>query len=224
MGTLRGANSYVNEASQIVSGRGMFAAGADTSIPDPNYPNSCVFCSSPFITHAFQWRNGVRSDLGALPGVNTSFAQWISDSGSSVGYSEDGLIDPLLGYPEVHAVLWKDRRIVDLGTLEGGYESIAFSINSKDQVVGVSQNLVPDPFFFLGTQNRTFLWQNGVMMDLGTLGGPDAGILGFEGNVEINERGQVIACSFTATINPMTGPAPESQPSLQPPAQTPHWQ
>ena len=45
------------------------------------------------------------------------------------------------------------------------------------------------------------------MRDLGTLGGPDAGIVGsFKGNVEMNERGQVVACSFTnSTINPVTG-------------------
>jgi len=38
-------------------------------------------------------------------------------------------------------------------------------------------------------------------------GGPDAGLVGsFKGNVEMNERGQVIACSDTnSTINPVTG-------------------
>ena len=74
----------------------------------------------------------------------------------------------------MHAVLWKDSQIVDLGTLEGGYESVAFTVNSRGQVAGVSQNLVPDPFDPFGTQQRTFLWENGVMQDLGTLGGPDS--------------------------------------------------
>src|SRR5215467_5738479 len=38
-------------------------------------------------------------------------------------------------------------------------------------------------------------------------GGPDAGLVGsFKGNVEMNERGQVVACSDTnSTINPVTG-------------------
>jgi probable HAF family extracellular repeat protein len=118
------------------------------------------------------------------------------------------LIDPLLGVPEITAVLWKNGQIIDLGTLEGGYESLAFGVNSHGQVVGVSTNLVSDPFGPLGTQNRTFLWQNGVMQDLGTLGGSDAGLLGNvgEGQVEINERGQVAACSFTnSTPSPGTG-------------------
>ena len=45
------------------------------------------------------------------------------------------------------------------------------------------------------------------MHDLGTLGGPDAGLVGSsKGNGEMNERGQVVACSDTnSTINPVTG-------------------
>ncbi len=44
------------------------------------------------------------------------------------------------------------------------------------------------------------------MHDLGTLGGTDAGILGRKGNVEMNERGQVVACSYTnSKRNPTTG-------------------
>jgi probable HAF family extracellular repeat protein len=43
------------------------------------------------------------------------------------------------------------------------------------------------------------------MKDLGTLGGPDAGLLGRDGNVEMNELGQVVACSYTnSSPNPVT--------------------
>jgi hypothetical protein len=44
-------------------------------------------------------------DLGALPGVNSSFANWISPKGLVAGFSENSAIDPLLGVPEVDAVL-----------------------------------------------------------------------------------------------------------------------
>jgi probable HAF family extracellular repeat protein len=177
MGTFGGPRSNTQDELKVLNSRGMVAGFADTPTPDPNYPNLCFFCG-PFIDHAFQWQNGVLNDLGALPGLNTSAAFGISDSGLSAGFSENGEIDPLLGIPEVHAVFWKDGQITDLGTLEGGYESAAFNVNSRGQVAGVSQNLVPDEFNFLGTQQRTFLWQDGVMQDLGTLGGPDAGIIG----------------------------------------------
>src|SRR5262249_37871580 len=147
-------------------------------------------------SHAFLWSKGVLHELPSLSGSNSSGANWISDSGLVAGFSETESIDPILGnVREMRAVLWKNGETIDLGTLEGGYESVAFAVNSHGQVAGAGFNAVPDPFSFTGTQQRTFLWENGVMRDLGTLGGPDAGLLGgapfFKGNVEMNERGQV---------------------------------
>jgi probable HAF family extracellular repeat protein len=104
-------------------------------------------------------------------------------------------------------VLWRDGKIIDLGTLpEGGYESEAESVNSRGQVVGVTTNTVPDAYSFFQLssqfnhfdpypypyQERAFLWQDGVMTDLGTLGtGTDAW------GMAINERGQVVGISYT---------------------------
>src|SRR5215469_4954373 len=208
LGTFGGPTSGTTDELQVLNHRGMVAGTADT--PVSNHPNSCIFCGSAFITHAFLWSKGALHELRSLPGSNSSGAGWISDSGLVAGFSETEAIDPILSVREMHAVLWRDGEIIDLGTLEGGYESAAFAVNSRGQVAGAGFNTVPDPFNFTGTQQRTFLWENGVMRDLGTLGGPDAGLLGGppfnKGNVEMNERGQVVACSYTnSTINPVTG-------------------
>jgi probable HAF family extracellular repeat protein len=153
--------------------------------------------------HAFAWHDGVLTDLGALPGVNTSVANWISVNGLIAGISENGLIDPLLGVPEVRAVLWKDGEVIDLGTLEGGFESAASAVNRRGQVAGTFLNTVPDPFSPFGqagTEVHAFLWESGVMKDLGTLGGPET-VAYF-----VNERGQVVGTSFTSpTANPASG-------------------
>src|SRR5262249_3145644 len=145
-------------------------------------------------------------DLGVLPGGDASTAAWISDTGLIAGQAENGAVDPLLpGFPEIRAVLWKHGKAIDLGTL-GGNESSAFSVNNRGQVVGLAVNKIPDPFSFFVTQLRAFLWQDGAMQDLGTLGGPEAFAL------FVNERGQVAGSSLTnAIVNPTTG-SPTSDP------------
>ena len=195
-------------ACGILNSKGTIVSGADTSLPNPNYLNSNALLppfnppiGDPFIQHAFRWQGGALQDLGTLPGGYNSFAQSISRNGSVAGVSENGAIDPFFGVPEVHAVLWQNNGhgITDLGTLEGGFESTALSVNDRAQVVGFALNTIPD--FLFGEQVRAFRWQKGVMQDLGTLGtGTDAFAF------FLNERGQVAGNSFTnTTLNPVTG-------------------
>jgi len=207
IGTFGGPNSNVPldpSVQQPLSAQGTVAGCADTSIPDPNYLNSNpVIPQDPFIEHEFQWKNGVLTDLGALPGINSSCTAGIAISGNGliIGASENGTIDPLTGWPEVQAVLWKNDQIINLGTL-GGNESFSIGVNNRGQVTGQAANAIPDPFPFpgFGQQARAFLWQNGVMLDLGTLGGPDAF------GIAINDRGQVLGFSYiNSTPNPTTG-------------------
>jgi probable HAF family extracellular repeat protein len=128
--------------------------------------------------HAFRFENGAITDLGVLPGGYTSAGLWISANGLVVGASENGVIDPINGYPEVHAVLWNEGRIIDLGTLGGGNATWAAGVNNKGQVTGAS--------FDAANNVRAFRWtEDQGIQDLGTLGACCA-IAG-----TINERGQI---------------------------------
>ena len=185
---------------RILNEHGVLTGWTTFSTPDP-YPDFC-WNGDCFLAHTFQWRNGAMTDLGALlEGVNSD-ARWITDNGLIAGDSENGELDPLNpGFPEIRAVLWKHGHIIDLGTLDGGYESVAHAVNSKGQVVGLSLNTIPDPNSIIGSfygvgfqQTRAFLWQNGVMQDLGTL---DKGTNAIA--LLINERGQVAGDSYTST-------------------------
>jgi hypothetical protein len=55
-----------------------------------------------------------------LAGVNNSGSPyWINERGDVVGVSENGLLDPLNGLPEIDAVIWKHGHVIDLETLGG---------------------------------------------------------------------------------------------------------
>jgi len=203
VGTLGGPASYFSAdyIGGVTLNRAGIAAGtADTPNRDLNAPN----CDRPdcFIAHAFRWDKGEMVDLGALLPDAPSAASSINDRGWVAGLSQNGVIDPGTGSPELRAVLWTtNRRIIELGTL-GGSESFATQINDRGDVLGASSNEVPDPFSLFGfpTQNRTFVWEHGEMKDIGTLGGPDAAPFA------INNYGHVAGSSYlNSSPNPDTG-------------------
>jgi probable HAF family extracellular repeat protein len=205
IGTFGGPQSRVNPGSGNESGNyamvlnpaGALTGSADTATADP-FPNSC-FNEDCFVSHTFEWKNGHKTDLDALPDGASSAGNWISANGLIAGFSQNGEIDPLVsGLPEVRAALWRNGGITDLGTLpEGGFESIASAVNSRGQVAGLAINTIPDPnsMVGIGFQTRAFLWENGAMQDLGTLGtGTNAQAL------LINERGQVAGWSYINSV------------------------
>jgi len=87
----------------------------------------------------------LRDRLGRAPGANNSTPIWINDQGIAVGYSENNVSDPLTGFPETRAVIWRDSGIKDLGTL-GGNVAFANAVNNREEVVGAALNAVSDVF------------------------------------------------------------------------------
>jgi probable HAF family extracellular repeat protein len=212
LGALGGNNSFTPfPAARTLNQVGIAVAEADTSTPDPYAPNCFqTLFGECLVNHTLRWKNAT-TDLGALAGVNSSFPVWINDGGLVSGFSENGLIDPLTGFPEVEGALWKQGKIIPLGTL-GGNASYGNAINNRGQVAGFALNTILDPFagtlalgpsFPVATESHAFLWdtKNG-MRDLGTLGsGPDSEAF------YVNESGQVVGISYiNSTANTDNGP------------------
>ncbi len=172
MGTLGGPASYLTNpgnglALLVLNEAGVLVGRSDTATFDP--------ILGDFRAHAFRWGNGVLSDLGTPAGAVFSQASGVNDRGwIAIDYSADE-IDPLTGGPIFRGSLWKDGEFIDLGVLGDGLETDALYVNNAGQVVGFgSISTDPDPFSFLGGPIHPFIWQDGVIHDLGTLGGPDA--------------------------------------------------
>jgi probable HAF family extracellular repeat protein len=221
LGTLGGPFGQLDGPGIQITPQGIVLGSADTAMADTDYPNFNPFLGgpNPYLLHAFAWHKGVMTDLEALPGNNSSAIWELNGHGVGAGTSETGAIDPLTGWPAENAVLFKDGGVIKLGTLPGGSESQALAINDRGQAAGFSSNGIPDPLsiFGWGTQTRAFLWQDGAMHDLGTLGGPDAVVQ------TLNARGQVTGASYTTALtNPVTplllgeGVPPTGWPTMDP--------
>ncbi len=139
---------------------------------------------------AFQWVSGSLQPLSpALAGANCG-ARAVNAGGDVAGWSET-LDVIVVHWKGVHAVLWKNSQVKDLGTL-GGASSTATAINDAGQIVGYAEAGPNGP-------GQAFLWESGKMRSLASLIPPSTGWTlgeaqvnyGGEGFLVINARGQI---------------------------------
>lgn len=156
-----------------INNRGQIAGQAETPNSDP---------CSPFAreVEAVIWEHGVVKEILPPFGGTAAVANAINDNGQAVGIS--GCITANL-----YAVLWNHGTPINLGSLGGVAGNFAFDINNKGQVVGQSD--LPGDMLL-----HAFLWQDGVMTDLGSL----SEALPASEAIGINNRGQVVGFSLNA--------------------------
>jgi len=137
------------------------------------------------------------TDLGALHDGTFGCAMGLNNKGWAE--SMDGFLNSS-GNFQGRAVINVDGLKVDLGTLGGPDSWINWGgINDRGDTVGLAETSVPDPngedFCTFGTKLtcRAFLWKNGDMTALPTLGGNNGQASA------VNNRGQIVGTSETTT-------------------------
>jgi probable HAF family extracellular repeat protein len=132
-------------------------------------------------------------DLGTLQDGPFSNAISLTDDGLKSGFS-------ILPDGSQHAVLWRLGAITDLGNPGlGGPNSAAYGINRRGQVSGLAETADSDPngedFCGFGTHLvcRPFVWDNGIMSSLQTLGGNngEAGLINHRGEIAGNAENKM---------------------------------
>jgi probable HAF family extracellular repeat protein len=128
-------------------------------------------------THPFLWAQGKMHDLGTLGGP-VSFGLDVNDRGQVVGFSfVDSVINPSTGQPTQHPFFWDRGHMIDIGL--GGSLGGSGLINGRGQAIGDSR--LPGD-----TEDHAFLWSEGKVHDLGTLGGSISLPTGLTENADVS--------------------------------------
>lgn len=131
----------------------------------------------PQTCHPFLWDNGKLSDLTTeTNGGDLLTANALNDAGEIVGSAA------FPGRPFSDAYVWRKGVARYLGAVQDDCFSEAAAINSRDQIVGLSASCTSNVL-------RTFLWENGSIVDLNALSSPNS--LQLIDADSINDRGEI---------------------------------
>jgi probable HAF family extracellular repeat protein len=211
-GNLPALTNGVSSAAHWASANGLVAGGSEngeTDPLDPGFPE----------VRAVLWDNSANvMDLGTLPGGGyESSAHSVNSRGQVVGWALNTTSDPYslaeLGsvydfyepvYPyQTRAFLWENGAMQDLGTLTSdGTDAMGFAINEAGEIIGISYTnstpnpiatrcsyAYPDPNLSLMPTQEPFLWENGTMISLKSLGGTCGWAR------DLNSHGQLVGAS-----------------------------
>lgn len=185
--TLGGNNGFATAANDL----GLIVGWAENTVHD----STC----DPTSTQVLQFKPVVwgpdDSDIQALPLISSDTsgaATAINDLGQIVGIS--GICDQAVGrYSAIHAVLWQNNKVTDLGNLGVLAWNTPMAINERGVVVGFAN--VPGGGSAGNFNAHAFIWTASAgMHDLGTLPGDS-----ISEALGINDQGLVVGESCGAS-------------------------
>lgn len=225
LATLGGPNSSIGFVARP-SNTGLISGNAQNEQADPDGENwgvnfSCTATGAPcegvqYEARGFAWKDGVIRPLPTLGGDNALAFGGANDAGQIVGMAETAHPDPTCQQSQffdsttgqqitLNQVLdW--RPVVwgpgygephQLPLFPGDRVGTASAINDQGQVVGGSGICLAPSF---GAVEHALLWQNGRMINLGSLGGTYDNLA-----TAINDRGQVVGWSDLPGDTPSSG-------------------
>jgi probable HAF family extracellular repeat protein len=132
--------------------------------------------------HAFLYAHHNMLDIHVLAGIPSRYSM-------ATAINDDGVVVGGFGDTDLHAFMYFEGGLRDLGTLPGDVGSFAWAINASAQVVGFSYGFPEGTFV-----QHAILYDlhEGTMHDLGTLGGAYSNSIA----LAINDRGVIVGSSW----------------------------
>jgi probable HAF family extracellular repeat protein len=183
LSTLGGFNSAAN----AINDSGVIAGTAETATPDIECPGPQVLHFEPVV-----WDKGKVKELPTYGGDPDGIAVAINNHGQVAGASGDCSAFNVTSFyylSPVHALLWQNGTVTNLGSLGGAFGNQAHGINNRGQVVGAS-DLAGDTVF------HGFVWsQSTGMQDIAPLPGDT-----YSYALAINDAGVVTGLSIDSSF------------------------
>lgn len=182
---------YLSSALAVAA---LCACGNESDVTRPTGPNAKLISNTSYNVVKFSSTLGGTLSRGMAINNQGWVAGWSNQAGDAIR----------------HAALWKDGVITDLKTLGGPSSTVPWpGLNNNGMIVGISQTAEVDPLdedwsceaggFLPNATNlecRGFVWENGVMQELPTLGGNHGFATG------VNNRGQIVGWAETTVHDP----------------------
>jgi probable HAF family extracellular repeat protein len=163
-----------------INNRGMIAVNTTNVVASPASPGGF----NPVQGHAFLLNGSNWTDVGTLGGTVAHILS-MNNNGDVAGWSR------LDASQTTHAMMVQfGKSMIDLGTLHGDSTSVAYGVNDKGQVVGLSYGIDSTADY------HGFIYQNGIMEDLNSLLPPNSGWT-IRWGLAINNLGQILALGTT---------------------------